>query len=215
MDLSTGPMAMTGSARRTPGSAHLLALLDRTRAGIVTVDSAQAVHAANRRLGELLRIPPAALADAVRLTDLLDGSAVLTEALAQEVGAALRGSIADSRPRTVAIVIGHGDEARFLALSVTPLADATWALTFEDTTERHAAEAMAVDSALRDPLTGLRARSTCARRWRCRSSSWPTSRRSISTPGPWSASRRCCAGATRPAGWCRRQSSSRWPRRSG
>ncbi len=155
MDLTTEPMAMTGNARRAPGSAHLLALLDRARAGIVTVDRAQAIHAANRRLGELLRIPPAAVADAVRLADLLDSSAVLTEALAHEVDAALRSSIADGRPRTIAIVIGHGDEARFLALHVTPLADATWALTFEDTTERHAAEAMAVDSALRDPLTGL------------------------------------------------------------
>ncbi len=153
--MPTEPMAMIGSVRRATGSAHLLALLDKARAGIVTVDRGQAIHVANRRLGELLRIPAAAVADAVWLADLLDGSTVLTEALAHEVDAALRGSIADSRPRTIAIVIGHGNEARFLALHVTPLADATWALTFEDTTERHAAEAMAVDSALRDPLTGL------------------------------------------------------------
>ncbi len=155
MDLTTEPMAMTGSARRAPGSAHLLALLDRARAGIVTVDRAQAILAVNRPLGELLRIPAAAVADAVWLADLLDGSAMLTEALAHEVDAALRGSIADGQPRTIAIVRGHGNEARFLALHVTPLADATWALTFEDTTERHAAEATAVNSALHDPLTGL------------------------------------------------------------
>ena len=42
---------------------------------------------------------------------------------------------------------------------MTPLADATWALAFEDTTERRAAaEARAVNSALRDPSTGLLSR---------------------------------------------------------
>ena len=30
-----------------------------------------------------------------------------------------------------------------------------------------------------------------------------------------SGSRRCCAGSTRTSGWCRRPSSSRWPRRPG
>ncbi len=117
--MPTEPMAMIGSVRRATGSAHLLALLDKARAGIVTVDRGQAIHVANRRLGELLRNPAAAVADAVWLADLLDGSTVLTEALAHEVDAALRGSIADSRPRTIAIVIGHGNEARFLALHVT------------------------------------------------------------------------------------------------
>ena len=31
--------------------------------------------------------------------------------------------------------------------------------------------------------------------------------------GRWSASRRCCAGSTPSSAWCRRPSSSRWPRR--
>ena len=155
MDLPIELTATTAGGRDVPDSAHLLALLDGVRAGIVTVDRGRVVQAANRRLGELLRIPAAEMTRAIRLADLLHGSAVLTETLAREVDAALRASIDDGRERTAAIVIGHGEEARFLALHVKPLADGTWALAFEDTTERHAAEARAIDSALRDPLTGL------------------------------------------------------------
>ena len=109
MDLPIEPVAMTGGACHAPGAAHLLALLDGVRAGIVTVDRGLAIQTVNRRLGELLRIP--AVAGAVRLSELLDGSAVLTEALTCEVDAALRGSICDGRERMVAIVTGGGGGA--------------------------------------------------------------------------------------------------------
>ncbi len=157
MDLPLEPpfksmMAIDG-ALRVLEPAHLLALLDGVRTGIVTVDREWGVHFVNRRLGALLQIPAGTLAHAARLPDLLDASGVLTAGLVQEVGEALHAAVQGRCERTAAIVVGNG--ARFLALRVAPLSDDTWALAFEDTTERRAAEAAAVNSALHDPLTGL------------------------------------------------------------
>ena len=59
---------------------------------------------------------------------------------------------------TASFEMGGPEQTRVVALRVTPLADGQFLAAFEDVTDRDAAEAQAIEHAMRDPLTGLLSR---------------------------------------------------------
>ena len=155
MDLPVEPASAIDGGSRVVRLAHLLAMLESAKAGIVTVDRDLVIQVTNRQVGALLEIPARTVAQVISLIELLEASAALTREHVQQVHETCFAAMNDGCERAIVMVVGGGATTRFLALRVTPLLDQTWILAFEDTTERHAAEAKAVITALHDPLTGL------------------------------------------------------------
>ncbi len=146
------------AAQDTPrdhGLPHLLAVLEGIGTGIATVDRTMAVLFANARIGAVLDIPSRTVTRAMSLLDLLDGSALLSEDMVQQVHETCITTINGAAEHQGAVDIGTRDGSRVFTLRVLALGDESWLLCFEETTDRRAAEADALDQATRDPLTGL------------------------------------------------------------
>ena len=155
MDALVATQMPANSVSRNRSAFHLLAALDGTSCGLVTVDRSMAVRFTNARVGVILDIPSQVVAQAASLIDLLEGSTLLTEAVVQQVHEACVTTINGSAEHGGTLEIGGRDGARVFALRVSALSDGHWLVAFEEITARRTAEASAIESAMCDPLTGL------------------------------------------------------------
>jgi diguanylate cyclase (GGDEF)-like protein len=124
---------------------HGLCMFDRQRRAAVV----------NRRLGELLGVPPDIAASGPSPRDLISacvGAGSLTSAGAERLGPDFEKGIAGE---PVGEMLVETERGRTLALSFHPLADGGTVVLFEDITERKLAEAKINHLARYDSLTGL------------------------------------------------------------
>ena len=154
MDALVAAETPAAGSPRNHTAAHLLAVLDGAGPGIVTVSRAMTVLFTNQRIGAILDIPSQVVRRALSLIDLLEGSPLLTQAVVQQIHEACLATI-NTGDRDDGMEIGTRDGSRAFALRITPLADGQWLVCVEEITGRRAAEADAIKSATRDPLTGL------------------------------------------------------------
>jgi predicted signal transduction protein with EAL and GGDEF domain len=136
-------------------SAHLQAVLNSMAAGLLTFNRALALLFSNDKLAPTLEIDPAVAARAASLLDVLEASAVLDDGLAQGLHEACLTVINTSVPHSSTLSVPSGPTTRFFSVEIVPLTDSTWMASFKEITAQRAAEAGAIESAMRDPLTGL------------------------------------------------------------
>lgn len=143
-----GQSAMDGQgvevgATRDAPRAHLVAALSGGKTGIITLDRTLTVLFTNPRLAELLAIPLPRLRVAHSLIELLEGSLWVDAATVQLIHEACVTTIDGGTQHDGRVQLRSAAGTRMLGLRVGPLADGTWLASFEDITERDAAEASA------------------------------------------------------------------------
>ena len=134
--------------------AHMHAALDGLATGLVTFDRNLNVLLSNARLAGVLDIAPAILEGPVCLPTLMESSAALQGdgvQIAHEacLAAVNTASAAADEPITLHCAL------RCFTLQIVRLSDGAWMALFEEVTDRRAAEANALEQAMRDPLTDL------------------------------------------------------------
>ena len=161
------PAARPAAAHRTtrpiPSFDHLRAMIDEVAAGVFTFNSRLELGHINAQLTEMLCIPRPIADHAWTVVEVLEGSALLDPPAAQKIHEACQSAC--SRPAgdlftfaVPAAPLRGQPNARSFALRMSNLHDGHVMATVEETTDRLAAEASAVDQAMHDPLTGLPSR---------------------------------------------------------
>ncbi len=146
----------TDSSQRFDLPLHMRAALDGLTTGLLTFNKQFDVLFSNGRLASVLGIAPLILSKPVDLLTLLESSVLEGDAvqLAHEtcLAAVQAGMDATERP----LVLHSG--ARSFSQQIVRLRDGRWMALFEEVTDRRAAEASALERAMRDPLTDLPSR---------------------------------------------------------
>ena len=155
--------------RPSPASDHLRSIVDQVAAGVITFNRRLELIYVNPQLSALLCVPQPLAGHSRTVMNILDGSATLDESAAQKVHeiclSAFDHPSADSLPFAVPADLGAGRPAvRSFAIRVSRLNDGNAMAVLEETTDRLAAEASAVEQAMHDPLTGLPTRRLFHRR---------------------------------------------------
>ena len=132
---------------------HMKAALDGLTAGLLTFDRNLDVLFSNARLGSVLGIAPAILERPVCLTTLLESSAFESDAVQLAHEACLVAVNTGSDTANQPLMLHSG--SRCFTQQLIGLRDGTWMALFEEVTDRRAAEASALEDAMRDPLTSL------------------------------------------------------------
>ncbi len=132
---------------------HMKAALDGVTAGLLTFDRNLDVLFSNAQLARVLSIAPAILDGPVCLPTLLESSVLHGDAvqLAHEACLAAVNTGADTADQPVMLP----SQGRCFTQQIIQLRDGTWMALFEEVTDRRAAEANALERAMRDPLTDL------------------------------------------------------------
>ncbi len=137
---------------------HLRATLNGMAVGVMTFTSDLKPLIASDRLTVMLGVPGAVVRHATSLLDIFEASAVLTRAATQTLHEACMAAINESGGHLSTLEVAADPASRFFALQIAPLDDGTWMASFEEVTDRRAAEASAIEQAMCDPLTGLPSR---------------------------------------------------------
>ncbi|WP_205082815.1 bifunctional diguanylate cyclase/phosphodiesterase [Paracraurococcus ruber] len=103
---------------------------------------------ANARCPEVTRLPPAALTPGATLRDLAAAAGPAASCLVQELALLAGRRLPDAS-------MLHLPDGRVIGIGVRPMPDGGWMATFEDATDRHAAEARMRHLARHDALTNL------------------------------------------------------------
>ena len=128
------------------------ATLDGLTVGLLTFDKNLDVLFSNPRLGSVLGVAPAMLDGPVCLPTLLENSVLESDAVQLAHEACL---VAINTGSDTADQLLLHSNARCFTQQLTRLRDGTWMALFEEVTDRRAAEASALEEAMRDPLTSL------------------------------------------------------------
>ena len=198
---STTSKSSTTASATTPATSCWSAVAERLRECVRRGDTVarlggdEFTRPAGRRRARPTRSPsPSASSSALREPFMLDGREVVVSA---SIGIALSGR---GRDAPASDLLRNADLAMYRAKAN---GKARYAVV---RSEHERARAGAPASW----------RPTCAARWSATSSACYYQPILVArTPGTVRRSKRWCAGSTRSAGWSRRRSSSRWPRRPG
>ena len=141
--------------RRLPGHAHLRVILDDLATGIFTFDAALELQHVSARVLSLLGITPELGQHARTVLDLLDSSPLDDDAK-QRLHETCLTAAGTMEPQTLTFTAAaQRAGSRSFTLDITHITDGSRLAVLEETTDRLAAEANAVERALHDPLTGL------------------------------------------------------------
>lgn len=107
---------------------------------------------ANRRCAEIIGVPEGALRQGIRFAELRAAARELPDGGSRELLERLARQAETRAPGSFVQALGDGRE---VSVTHQPLADGGWIATFEDVTERRAAEARIAHLARHDAITGL------------------------------------------------------------
>ena len=122
--------------------------------GLCLFDASDTLVVMNQRFAEMYRLPPG-IGPGIAFTDLvtlIDSTTGYRDLLPEEVCADRRARLARGLPSTEQHNLRDG---RVVAITSTPILGGGWVATYEDVTERQAAEARIEHLARHDALTGL------------------------------------------------------------
>ncbi len=141
--------------RRPVASSHLCAALNSLAVGILTFDRKLHVAYCNEQVGTILELSPLVAQSALSLLQVLEGSPLLDEHVIQRVKGKCIATFDTSASQWDVLLVASRGNTRSISVSIRLLSDDHCIASFEDITARLAAEASAVELALRDPLTEL------------------------------------------------------------
>jgi diguanylate cyclase (GGDEF)-like protein len=122
--------------------------------GLLSFDGRLAILVANDPLAFILDIPLAVLKRCTGVIELLGASESLTSALIEQIHEACLRAISDSKPTSI-LSFTSADRQRAFTLQISPIDTGQWMACFKDVTAQRDAEALAVQHATGDSLTGL------------------------------------------------------------
>ena len=134
------------------GHAEFRAALEGMAQGVWKFDAADRLVIANSRSGELLGVEPDPLVPGMPLSAIRPAGAAGPDGVAAAILRRLR-TRADRE--AAESFVETDDGGRAIAVTIRPLPQGAWLATFDDITERHAAERHIRHMARHDPLTGL------------------------------------------------------------
>ena len=136
-------------------AAHLRLALNGLPVGSFDLRSQAQGPVYERPTASVMNADPVVIRRCATLLDLLDACGTLDGKAAQQVHeaclAAVSGSCAPELPLAVSAIASKRD----FVVQICRIGDAQWMVSFDEVTERRAAEASALATAMRDTLTGL------------------------------------------------------------
>ena len=136
-------------------AAHLRLALNGLPMGLLTFDHKLRILFATDRLASLMDADPVVIRRCASLLDLLDACGTLDAKAAQQVHEACLAAVTGSCATDVPLAISAVASRRDFVVRICRIGDAQWMASFDEVTERRAAEASALATAMRDTLTGL------------------------------------------------------------
>lgn len=139
---------------RIPTAPLLDAVLNGVDLGLLSFDSTLTILVANDPLAFILGIPLPVLKRSTSVVELLEASETLSSTVVQQVHEACVAAVLGPA-LTFSLSLSSSCGRRVFSLEISRISDGRWLACFKELTAHRNAEVLAVQQAMRDPLTGL------------------------------------------------------------